>query len=75
MKSHVGRDRNGSGGAPIRSPKHALSWGFAGSQSDEETSFDTLRSLEDDFTVICGAWSFRRYISDEHPLFHIGFLE
>ena len=42
MKSHLGRGRNGGSGASIRSQKHAISWDFAGSQGDEEASFDTL---------------------------------
>ena len=75
MKSHFGHGRNGGSGALIRSQKHALSWGFASSQGDEEASFDTLGSFGDDITLICGAWSFRRYITDENRLFNKGFLE
>ena len=51
--------------------KNALSWSFAGSQGDEEASFDTL----DDITLIGGAGSFRKCIADEDPFFQIRLLE
>ena len=42
MKSHLGRGRNGGGGASIRSQKQAVSWGFAVSQGSDVECFEFL---------------------------------
>ena len=83
MKLHLGRERNGGSGASIRFQKHALSWSFAVSQGREVNCFGSPGSHRDVFTVICvleprdldSVWSIRRFIVDEDPLFHKGFLE